>query len=61
MKARIDKIFSIYYSKDVNKFVAYCRIKVDKEWRFERLFYSTEEEVRELNEGQFIDYGKQEE
>lgn len=55
MKARIDKIFSRYYEPNINKYVVFCRIKVGKDWRFERLFFATEEEAREVSEGQIIE------
>lgn len=54
MKVRIDKIFDTYYDSGINKYVVFCRIKVGKEWRYERLFFSTLDEVRGISEGNYI-------
>lgn len=51
MKVRIDRILAKYYDIGLNKYIAWCRVKVGDDWKYERLFFSTLEEVRGISEG----------
>lgn len=56
MRIKIDKIISTYYYEPFNKYVVFARIRVNGRYRFERLYFDTLDEVRNLNEGDTIDY-----
>ena len=55
MKARIDNILTKYYDIKLNKYIAWCRVKVGNDWRYQRLFFAEKEEWRDLKEGDFVD------
>lgn len=54
MKARIDKILTKYYDIKLNKYIAWCLLKVGDDWRYQRLFFSEKEEWRNLKECDFV-------
>ena len=54
MKARINNILTKYYDIKLNKYIAWCSVKVGDEWRYQRLFFAEKEEWRDLKEGDFV-------
>ncbi|MBO5854995.1 MAG: hypothetical protein J6Q61_09695 [Bacteroidales bacterium] len=50
MKARIDNILTKYYDMKLNKYIAWCRVKVGNDWRYQRLFFAEKEEWRDLKD-----------
>lgn len=55
-KIFISRIFDRYFSEPVCKFVVVARIKDNDEWRFDRLFFNTREEMMQAQEGTTILY-----
>lgn len=54
MKARIDKVLAKAYDIKLNKYIAWCLLKVGDDWRYQRLFFAEKEEWRNLKEGDFV-------
>ena len=54
MKARIDNILTKYYDMKLNKYIAWCRVKVGNDWRYQRIFFSDAEPWKKLREGDFV-------
>ena len=55
MKVRIDRILAKYYDIGLNKYIAWCRVKVGDDWKYQRLFFAEKEEWKSLKDG---DYAK---
>lgn len=54
MKARIDKVLAKAYDIKLNKYIAWCLLKVGDDWRCQRLFFSDAEPWEKLREGDFV-------
>lgn len=55
-KIWIDRTTDRYFSEPICKFVVVARIKENGEWRFERLFFGSREEMEQVQEGAVINY-----
>lgn len=56
MKIRIDKIYGTFRRTNPIRVGAIVRCYVNGKCRYERLYFDTEQEVRSLKEGSWIDY-----
>lgn len=56
MRIRIEKLYGYYYHSGFDKFVVMARIYVNGRHQHRNLFFYTEEEVKSLNEGSWIEY-----
>ena len=55
MNGRVDNVLAKYYDIKINKYVAWCRIKVDGDWMYKMLFFTEVEEWKKLTEGSVVD------
>lgn len=55
-KIWIDRITDRYFSEPICRFVLVARVKENGEWRFERLFFNSREEMEQIQEGKVIYY-----
>lgn len=56
MRIRIEKLYGYYYHSGFDKFVVMARIYVNGRCQHRNLFFYTEEEVKNLKEGSWIEY-----
>lgn len=49
MKTIIDKIITIEYDIAINKYVAWCRVKVGNKWKYQKMFFNSVDEWERLN------------
>lgn len=56
MRIKIDRIYGTYYIEAFDKFVVVARCYINGNFRFQRLFFNTREEMESLEEGEWIDY-----
>ena len=55
-RIRIDKLYGHYYHSGFDKYVVVARIYVNGRIVHKNLFFYTEEEVKSLKEGSWIEY-----
>ena len=56
MKIRIDKIYGHYYHSGFDKYIVIARVYGNGRFHHKNLFFYSEEEVRSLEEGSWINY-----